>query len=288
MQQNSPNVKIDPLTPEQRRDWDRDGFVNVRGLLKPEEVKEIRDHFDALAERGETVQGHYHPDPESDNPLRRRPRVLQAHAFSDLARRYMLHDRIGAVLREILQDDPLATQCMYYFKPTGAKGQALHQDNYYLRVKPFTCVAAWCAIDPATPENGGMSLVPGTRDYDIQCPKIAEDELPEAVKEGSGTRDYVPPPPGTEAVPCVMAPGDVLFFNGSVIHGSLANTHPTLWRRSFICHYMPAQAREIAGWYHTHGLWSFDGARVDRAESAGGGACGDFDTGMTRKFEINR
>ena len=40
-----------------------------------------------------------------------------------------------------------------------------------------------------------------------------------------------------------------LFFNGSLIHGSQPNTHATLWRRSFICHYMPKSSKQIAEWY---------------------------------------
>jgi hypothetical protein len=32
---------------------------------------------------------------------------------------------------------------MIYFKAAGARGQALHQDQYYLRVNPGTCCAAW-------------------------------------------------------------------------------------------------------------------------------------------------
>ncbi|MEL7238208.1 MAG: phytanoyl-CoA dioxygenase family protein, partial [Planctomycetota bacterium] len=279
----------DLLQDSDRNDWDRDGILLVRGLLTPGEVQEIRDHFDDFVKTPKTIENHWYPVSDEEaggDPLKRYPRVLQPHAFMELAKRYMLHERIGKVLAELLQDDPIATQSMYYFKPSGAKGQALHQDNYYLRVKPYTCVAAWCAIDPAMPENGGMSLVPGTKDYDIQCPRLG-DATPDFVKQGSFTHDYVAPPEGTEAVPHVMQPGDVLFFNGSVIHGSTPNTHPTLWRRSFICHYMPSAAKEISGYYHTFGLWDFDGNRVDRAYSEeDGGPCGREDAAMTEGQKI--
>ena len=48
------------------------------------------------------------------------------------------------------------------FKPPGARGQAFHQDNYYLLVQPYTCVAAWLAVDRSWPENGGLQVCPGT------------------------------------------------------------------------------------------------------------------------------
>ena len=51
---------------------------------------------------------------------------------------------------------------MLYFKPPGARGQALHQDNFYLRVQPGTCMAAWMALDDCDEENGCMQVVPGS------------------------------------------------------------------------------------------------------------------------------
>jgi hypothetical protein len=35
-----------------------------------------------------------------------------------------------------------AAQSMYYYKPPGAKGQGMHQDNFYLLASPATCIAA--------------------------------------------------------------------------------------------------------------------------------------------------
>jgi ectoine hydroxylase-related dioxygenase (phytanoyl-CoA dioxygenase family) len=278
------------LTAEQRHDWDVDGYLVVRGLLNTEEVAEIRQAFENLSAEPTPVDGHWHPKSDEEaagDPLKRYPRVLQPHRFMPLAERYMLHERIGRVLTTLFQDQPIATQSMFYFKPKGAKGQALHQDNYYLRVKPHTCIAAWCAIDPSLPENGGMTLVPGTQDLEIACPKLG-DATPEHVLKDSFTSDYVAPPEGREAVPCVMEPGDVLFFNGSVIHGSTPNTHPTLWRRSFICHYMPEAAQEISGYYHTYGLWDFSGQRVDRHFSPeDGGPCGDDGQPLPKHLKVS-
>ncbi len=270
-------LKNSPLTAEGRKHWSRDGYLVLRGLLSSEEVAEIKANFDDFAATPEVVPDHWHPADDATaagDPLKRYPRVMHPHAFMPMAMRYMLDDRIRLVLTELLNDEPIATQSMFYFKPTGAKGQALHQDNYYLRVHPHTCIAAWCAIDPSLPENGGMTVVPGTHELDIACPQLG-DALPEHVRRDSFTTDYVPPPEGKQAVPCLMEPGDVLFFNGSVIHGSTPNTHPTLWRRSLIFHYMPSAATEISHYYQKFGLWSFDGSRVDRDSSPiDGGPCG--------------
>ena len=54
--------------------------------------------------------------------------------------RYMLDSRIEGILTELMGDSPLAVQSMFYFKPPGARGQDFHQDNFYLKVKPGTCM----------------------------------------------------------------------------------------------------------------------------------------------------
>ena len=79
---------------------------------------------------------------------------------------------------------------MLYFKPPGAKGQALHQDNFYLLVEPGTCIAAWIALDDADQDNGGMLVVPKSNQLEIQCPHEADPAL-------SFTRHEVDVPEGT-------------------------------------------------------------------------------------------
>jgi ectoine hydroxylase-related dioxygenase (phytanoyl-CoA dioxygenase family) len=77
-----------------------------------------------------------------------------------------------------MQCDVLAANCMFYYKPPGSRGQAMHQDNFYLLVEPQTCVAAWTAINDADPENGGMYLVGDTAEEEISCPEEANSTNP--------------------------------------------------------------------------------------------------------------
>ena len=157
---------------------------------------------------------------------------------------------------------------MFYFKPPGARGQELHQDNFYLRVAPGTCMAAWVAVDDVDAENGGMKVVPGSHREEIACPQKADPTI-------SFTSDYVPVPDGMQAVHCDMKAGDVLFFNGSLIHGSTPNTSQDRFRRAFICHYVPASSREMSEGYHSR--LTFDQREVTSiANATGGGPCGVF------------
>ncbi|MFH8798499.1 phytanoyl-CoA dioxygenase family protein [Streptomyces sp. NPDC017936] len=250
------------LTETGLREYREDGFTVVRALFGPGEVDRLRAEFTALRTAG-PVPGHFEPRPGAD-PLAAYPRVMQPHEFNALARRVLLDARLRGVLEALLGEEVLAAQSMFYFKPPGARGQALHQDNFYLRVEPGTCVAAWLACDVIDRENGGLEVVPGTHRMDLFCPQEADERL-------SFAREYVPPPAGLAAVPVDMAPGDVLFFNGSLVHGSRPNRSGERFRRSFIGHYVGRSSARIGAYYRTVAM---SGERVALPESEGAGPCG--------------
>jgi len=252
------------LNGSQLEQYDRDGFLIVRGLFSVEEVQIIKTFFDSLAESGEPTP-YWHPKPGSDSPLERYPRVMFPHRWNAMSKAILLKPQVGAALHQLLDEPAVACQSMYYFKPPQSPGQSLHQDNFYLAVKPGTCIAAWTAIDRAHPDNGGLFLVPGTHRMDIHCPD-ADD-----IARMQST-NLVNPPPGMKAVSAVMEPGDTLFFGGSVIHGSGRNKSTTEWRRSFIGHYMPASSTHISRYYLP--ACGFDGRQVTYNESPAGGPCG--------------
>lgn len=251
------------------------GYFVARGLFSPEEVAEIRETFMEMNVNGpveglsEIVGGRGEYTPE--DPLKFYPRMMQPHFHPELpvgpvAKKYMLDARLRPFLREFMQDEPVAVQSMFYFKPPRARGQELHQDNYYLRVKPGTCMAAWLAIDDADFENGGMKVVPGSQDLEIACPAQADAST-------SFTTDFVAPPEGMEAVHVDLKAGDVLFFNGSIIHGSSPNVSESRFRRSLIFHYVPLSSEEVGKWYGI-AMLTFDEEQVEIAEATGSGPCG--------------
>ncbi|MGW1029652.1 phytanoyl-CoA dioxygenase family protein [Streptomyces sp. NPDC002577] len=250
-----------------RRQFDEEGFTVVRALFAPAEIEALNAEFTALHAAG-PIPGHFEPRATGTgtpaDPLHLYPRVMHPHRINDLALRFLLEPRLRDVLEAILGEEVLAAQSMFYFKPPGARGQALHQDNFYLRVEPGTCVAAWIACDVIDRDNGGLEVVPGTHRMDLFCPEEADPGV-------SFAREYVPPPPGLTAVPVDMAPGDVLFFNGSLVHGSQPNRTTDRFRRSFICHYAGRSAERIGHWYDA---LTMDGRRLALPESEGAGPCG--------------
>ncbi len=255
------------LTAEQVTAFHEEGYLIVRGLLPPDEVRLLLDTFMAMHARG-PVEGYFKPVPAEEaggDPLKMYPRVMHPHRWDSVALRYLLDPRLAEILADLFGEEPLAAQSMFYFKPAGARGQALHQDNFYLKVEPGSCLAAWVALDPAVRENGGLEVVPGTHRMDIFCPEQADTGV-------SFTKEFVPVPAGLAAAPVDLAPGDVLFFNGQLVHGSHPNTSPHGFRRSFICHYIGRSSERMSLWYRP--ILTMQGDVVEIAENTAGGPCG--------------
>ncbi len=244
------------------------GYTIARRLFAPDEIETLRQHFfrinaqqQADRERQSVADNTLAPG----DPLARYPRVMQPHRYDETSLQWMIDARLNQWLTSILGREPYAVQTMFYFKPPGARGQALHQDQFYLRVDPGTCVAAWMAVDHCDEANGCLRVVPGTHDIPVLCTADADSDV-------SFTDVTVELPPGYAPIPLIMEPGDVLFFNGQIVHGSYPNSTADRFRCALIGHYIVGEAEMVAKWYHP--VLRMDGAEVAFGVSEGGGPCG--------------
>jgi hypothetical protein len=251
--------------------YETEGYWVERGLFSAAEMQQLNQVFMDMRAKG-GVEGFYKPDlsPWDDvtsysDPLARYPRVMHPHKFMPEAKRYLLEPRIFDLLEELMGEEALTAQSMFYFKPPQARGQAWHQDNFYLSVQPGTCIAAWIAVDPSDEENGGLQVLPNTQKSKLQCPETADPAT-------SFAKELVRLPEGAVPEKLRLAPGDVLFFNGNVIHGSTPNLSKDRMRRSLILHYVGKSCQELSKHYHP--LMDRQGNFVGRQEATGGGPCG--------------
>ena len=249
------------------RCYEEHGYTVVPGLFSRTETDRLRAHFDAMR-RSRLAAGTLRVGDnitDTDDPLAAYPRIMQPHRQDSVSREWLLDARLGSWLNALTGRDPYAVQTMFYFKPPGARGQALHQDQYYLRVQPGTCIAAWMAVDRCDRETGCLQVVPGTRDVPVLCTEQADHDA-------SFSSVTVPLPPHLAPEDVIMEPGDVLLFNGQVIHGSLPNRSRTRFRRALIGHYIAGEAQQVAHYYFP--VLDMDGREVGLEKGAGGGPCG--------------
>jgi len=254
--------------------YQRDGYFIARGLFSPEEIEDVNALFHKMHADG-GVPGFYEPGKPSsaetklatneEDPLVVWTRVMHPHRFNEKARAYMLHPKVRVYLERFMGGEPVATQSMYFFKAPGSRGQAMHQDNFYLLVEPGTCMAAWTACDDCDTENGGLMVVPNSQNNELVCPGVADNTV-------SMAPHRVPIPKGQRVVPAEMKAGDTLFFNGNVIHGSGPNRSKDRFRRSFICHYAKGDLARISKYYTP--VVSMDGRDLTTEANTSGGPCG--------------
>ena len=253
------------VTEVHKQFYQENGYVVVGGLFTQDEVEHYREHYMSLRRHGTYPGDLVGSDPASNDPLKRYPRMIHMHRWDEVSLRWLLDQRFNACMHELLGGEPYAVQSMLYFKPPGARGQALHQDNFYLKAQPGTCMAAWMALDNCDEANGCMQIVPGSHTWPLLCTTKADTRV-------SFTDVMVPLPPGVEAQPVLMEAGDVLFFNGALIHGSYPNTTADRFRRALIGHYIEGAAEQVAQFYQP--ALRMDGRPLELAISQGGGACG--------------
>src|SRR5690348_9479906 len=112
-------------------EFDRDGFTVARQMFSPTEIERIRETFMTVAKDGpveglsEIIRGG--AEYSDSDPLKKYPRMMMPHTRMDLpvgelSNRYMLDQRVGAILEKMFKEEPVAVQSMFYFKPPGARG----------------------------------------------------------------------------------------------------------------------------------------------------------------------
>ncbi|MFH1567817.1 MAG: phytanoyl-CoA dioxygenase family protein [Gemmatimonadota bacterium] len=212
------------------------GYLVVPRLVTPAEVEALR--ADALRIcRGEYPHEKLQPmDPglSDDDVLRNFLCIHQPHKISPVIRDLgVRHEGVAAVLAGLIGPDVKCMQSMLFVKPPGFQGQAWHQDEIYIPTRDRSLTGGWIALDEATVNNGCLWVLPDSHQgvlYD-QRPHSNPEEFDFAA-ESYGFDDAA-------EVPVEVRPGDVVFFNGYLLHRSRRN-RSAIYRRVLVNHYMNA------------------------------------------------
>ncbi|MCS7208140.1 MAG: phytanoyl-CoA dioxygenase family protein [Fimbriimonadales bacterium] len=237
----------------------REGYLKIERLVPEADVARLYE-WAVACWQGKRLLPRAEQTPDAE--IQQGTRAHQLHRVDPVAEWGLLYPRILDVLEALIGPDVLALQTMLFHNPPGTGGQGWHQDSYYITTYPDTLIGVWLALEPADELNGCLWVVPGSHCEPIYPPRNntyahvhaanAFDDLHEVenvshLDDEQNTltqvvRKYPPP------VPVPMAPGDVLFFDGHLLHRSYPNRAADRWRRSFVCHY--CNARSWVPWNH--------------------------------------
>ena len=210
---------VGPLTEEQRRALDEDGFFVVPDVFTPEEVAEMRAEWDRLRGVEGELGGHeVHIEPGAprlsnlfnksaafDRCLACGPTMAAAHYLLGEIRVYSLNGR-----------DPLK----------GQGQQPLHSDVPRVHAADWRVVNSMVMLDDMTPDNGPTRVVPGSHRWvPINVPDVNMAEVTEikVTLEDRAIMPKDPTAPHPKEVRVTGRAGSVAVINGHIWHGGTRN-----------------------------------------------------------------
>lgn len=208
------------LSARERDAWEAEGYVLLRGFATP-------GVCDAMLARGTELLGG--PDgPRGDGA----PTVLPVEAdpvFSAFAR----DAQVLGVLAGLVGPAVDVVVSRFVLTHPGAYGPPWHQDSADLPSVPGRQVGVCLAVTEATLDSGCMWVVPGSHTEPVL------DHLPDRRPDSPADYVGVVEPDLQAAVPVPMGAGDVLVFDGHLLHRSTDN-HSQFLRAAVVSHYGPA------------------------------------------------
>jgi hypothetical protein len=237
-----------------RRAWNEQGFFHAPGLLSPAEAAALEAEVigriradppgDHPGEAFYFAGPNYGIFPETEpSPTAQAPEDLVSKVFNchaeglalEIVRRPQIVERVA----EILGPDLDCFQSQFILKNPGVIGQPWHQDSHYFRFDRQPQVGVWIALSRATLENGCLWVLPGSHRAGLFA--HVPDRRPAA------NRGYLEVVGQDESgrVPCLMAPGDVLFFHSYLLHMSTDNVADER-RTALVCHYGRAGTQAVS------------------------------------------
>ena len=221
------------LTAAQVRQFREEGFLIVHSVFDPAQAPAMITHYMALRSEGPKPGDSGGTGDQPDDPNHQFPRMINMHEWDAASDDWARRPDLLAATAALIDDTPVLRQTMLYFKPPGGRGQGLHQDEQYICQDPL--IGLWVALDPADEAVGQMVVVPRSHRHGLLPVEPADTTVSFTGGQAEMPADAVP-------VGVDLAPGDALFFDGRIIHGSYPNQTTDRWRRSFICHYVGEHA----------------------------------------------
>jgi phytanoyl-CoA hydroxylase len=156
--------------------------------------------------------------------------------FQRLGLKVLTHANLKSIINTLIQGEALIAQTMFF---EGNPVTWPHQDKEYLDAnQPGSMVAAWVALEDIQPGAGRFYVYPGSHKINIENVgkhlniMLDRDAYVKLVIDTINKNGFT-------CIAPVLKKGDVLFWHGRTIHGSLPTTQPFFSRASFTAHYMP-------------------------------------------------
>jgi len=229
------------ITVENIRFYQDYGYLVARDLFSTAAVEELKNDTAKIfkGDYGE-VEGML-PIGENETDadvLKKYVAIHFPHKISSVIKRYLSHNAVVDVLTKIVGPNIKCMQSMLFVKGPGKAGQSWHQDEFYIPTRDKSLIGVWIAIDNATVGNGCLWVIPGSQQPGYIMPRAENHSNEYADVDTINVSGY----PAEELIPLEAKKGDVVFFNGYLLHSSLRNKTADHFRTALVNHYMSAES----------------------------------------------
>ncbi|MEX0763235.1 MAG: ectoine hydroxylase [Dehalococcoidia bacterium] len=227
-----------PLTAEQLRTFDKNGFLWLEGLFNEDEVKKYQGELERMS---------------NDQTIRDRPTtvielqsdevrsIFEMHKQSEIFKEVVKDPRVSDAARQILGSDVYIHQARVNMKPAMSGGgffwhsdfETWHTEDGMPRAR---AVSASVALTENNEFNGPLMVIPGSHRTFVSCVgSTPDDNYKNSLrKQELGVPDAESMTKLVEKYGGITAPkgpaGSVLLFDCNIMHGSTENISP--WPRS--------------------------------------------------------
>jgi ectoine hydroxylase-related dioxygenase (phytanoyl-CoA dioxygenase family) len=217
------------MTPEQRRQYQEDGYFVLERVIPPEHLETLRRELDAAIERVHAEMDAQKTDVLGINHRNRRYFVTLFRETGKLAE-FLFSDYMEQIVRATIGGDAFLF-CEQYVVKAAEKGMQFswHQDSGYVRIPHKPYVSCWCALDDMTEENGTVYMLPYAR--------AGTTTKVEHVKD-IATNDLVGYHGDDPGEPVIVSAGSIAVFSSTCFHRSGVNRSPNP-RRVYLAQYSP-------------------------------------------------
>ena len=211
-----------------KTDYDRDGFVALRGFLSLVELQTLKDNLERyIAEVVPTLpkEDVFYEDKADASTLKQLIRMSQNDAFFA----EMQNQGVFREVAEILLGREVAPQNLQFFNKPAKIGAPTppHQDGYYWMITPMEGCTMWLALEDVDEANGCVRYARGSHSEGVR-----EHGWTNTLGFSQGLRDF--PTESDQANEVVMRAqaGDLLVHDAMTVHWADGNSSENRSRRA--------------------------------------------------------
>lgn len=207
-----------------RADYRRDGVVMIKGALNKHWLEVLREAVELQVAKGIRYF--------ANRNMRMEPGGFQE---------FCLHSGVGGLVADLVQSPftSLVFDQMFVKEPGTKTQTGWHTDQPYWPIDG-PIMSTWIALDHVDADNGAMEFIPGSHAWGKKYRPFLTDQsggFKEYLKiddpQYSDMPDFEAERDQHKMVSWDMAPGDMLAFDGYIVHSAKGNRTSTRRRRAY-------------------------------------------------------